>query len=111
MKSRICLSLALLLVFSAGIVSPLQAAEARYDRVDVYGEPDTPTRTVDPTDDPSDETQGDPDGWLGGQNFAPTKPNPDGSGLMVEPDSETSDTFVKTMEQLILRTMLYVGLR
>ena len=76
MKSRMIMVMALLLVFSAGLVQPLHAAEC----VVVQSEDlDLSVRAIQgcSTDDgPGDtgETLGDPDGWLGGQNFRPPPP-------------------------------------
>ena len=76
MKSRMIMVMALLLVFSAGLVQPLHAAECVVVQTH---ELDLAVRGLEGpgTDDgPGDsgETQGDPDGWLGGQNFRPSPP-------------------------------------
>ena len=76
MKSRVTIVLALLLVFSAGLVEPLHAAQR--DVLQTM-ELDDSAKVVSPSVDdcgPGDtgETQGDPDGWLGGQNLRPSPP-------------------------------------
>ena len=76
MKSRMMMIMALLLVFSAGLVQPVHAAE----RVVVHTpELDVPAKGFHGSQNgngpgETGETQGDPDGWLGGQNFRPTPP-------------------------------------
>lgn len=77
MKSRMTVIMALLLAFSAGLVQPSLAA----DRVGIQCQeldltasgPENPT-TSDTQPGDTGETLGDPDGWLGGQNFRPTPP-------------------------------------
>ena len=87
MKSRMIMVMALLLVFSAGLVQPLHAAE----RVVVQSEQlDLSLRGIDissTNDGPGEtgETQGDPDGWLGGQNLRPTPPPTTGDDLAQAP--------------------------
>ena len=76
MKSRMIMVMALLLVFSAGLVQPLHAAECVVVQTQ---ELDLAVRGLEgsSTDDgpgETGETQGDPDGWLGGQNLRPSPP-------------------------------------
>jgi hypothetical protein len=87
MKSRMIMVMALLLVFSAGLAQPLHAAE----RVVIQTqELDCPARgghdsLLTGGSGETGETQGDPDGWLGGQNFRPTPPLSDGDDLEQAP--------------------------
>jgi len=76
MKSRVIMVMALLLVFSAGLVQPLYAAECVVVQTQ---ELDLAVRGIESSstaNGPGEtgETQGDPDGWLGGQNFRPSPP-------------------------------------
>jgi len=76
MKSRMILIMALLWVFSAGLVQPLHAAECvvvQTEEMDLASRGGTGS-TVDEGPGETGETQGDPDGWLGGQNLRPLPP-------------------------------------
>jgi hypothetical protein len=76
MKSRMIMLMALLLVFSAGLVQPLHAAECVGIQTLELDQPAKGPRDTSSQDGPGDtgETLGDPDGWLGGQNFRPSPP-------------------------------------
>ena len=76
MKSRMIMVMALLLVFSAGLVQPLHAAEFVGVKTMELDQPTKGPHAPSSQDGPGEtgETQGDPDGWLGGQNFRPSPP-------------------------------------
>ena len=77
MKSRMTIIMALLLVFSAGLAEPLHAAQR--DALQTMELDDSVLKINCPSTDDSGpgetgDTLGDPDGWLGGQNFRPAPP-------------------------------------
>jgi hypothetical protein len=74
MKSRVSIILALLLVFSTGLMEPLHAAERATTQTSGSDREfcGPPVGGGDHGD--TGETQGDPDGWLGGQNLRPAPP-------------------------------------
>lgn len=77
MRSRITAIMALLLVFSAGLVQPCLAVdhvEFQCPELDLTVRVSGNTTTSDEGPGETGETLGDPDGWLGGQNFRPTPP-------------------------------------
>ena len=77
MKSRMTIIMALLLVFSAGLAEPLHAAPRESLQSMELDDPvkKSTCPSVDETGPgETGETLGDPDGWLGGQNFRPSPP-------------------------------------
>jgi hypothetical protein len=77
MKSRMTIILALLLVLSAGLAEPSHAAQS--DVLQSMQLDDSARKITCPLADDSGpgetgDTLGDPDGWLGGQNFRPSPP-------------------------------------
>jgi len=77
MKSQVRIVLALLLVFSAGLVQPCLAVdhvEFQCPELDLTVRVSGNTTTSDEGPGETGEILGDPDGWLGGQNFRPTPP-------------------------------------
>ena len=77
MMSRLTIILALLLVFSTGLAEPLYAAQR--DTLQSMELDDSAMKIICPSADDSGpgetgDTLGDPDGWLGGQNFRPSPP-------------------------------------
>jgi hypothetical protein len=75
MKSRVSITLALLVIFSTGLAVPLHAAEwdsILSGQIDVSGKEQLGSTETGPGE--TGETLGDPDGWLGGQNYRPLPP-------------------------------------
>ena len=107
MKSRVSILLALLVVFSVGLAEPLHASERDWvqtEQLSVDGKDRPSSSDTGPGD--TGETQGDPDGWLGGQNLRPTPPVV--SGLEYDDGASREMT---AMESLFLWFLMFLGLR
>lgn len=107
MKSRVSIILALLVVFSVGLAEPLHASEldwVRTGQLAVDGKGRTSSSDTGPGD--TGETQGDPDGWLGGQNLRPTPP------VVSDLESDDGDSPEMTaMQNLYFWFLVFLGLR
>lgn len=107
MKSQVRIVLALLLVFSAGLAAPSFAGAANATRSSELVCPAS-VRAADQavtSRGPGDiaETDGDPDGWLGGQNLRPTPPIESGS-------DEESLLGVGPLNNFLYFILIFIGL-
>ncbi len=106
MKSRVSIILALVVIFSAGLAEPLQAAER--DSI-LFGQWDLTGRETlsSPDSGPGEtgETLGDPDGWLGGQNLRPLPPMT--SGMRID----TTESPEWGLERLLFWFLMIIGMR
>ena len=86
MKSQVRIVLALLLVLSSGLAVPSFAGDADAIPSSELVRPVKGSNDTIKSADDTGETNGDPDGWLGGQNLRPVPPVESGSdeedGLM-----------------------------
>lgn len=108
MKSRASIILALLVVFSVGLAGPLHASERSWvqtEQLSITGK-ESPATTSESGPGDTGETQGDPDGWLGGQNLRPTPPITTSMGLE-SPESRETISF----ESLFTWFLMFIGLR
>lgn len=102
MKSQVRIVLALLVVFSAGLIATSHAGESEAART---SELDIPVKVIDSGNGPADvvETDGDPDGWLGGQNLRPLPPINSGS-------AGTDSSGAPMMQSLLTFFLMFIGI-
>ena len=106
MKSRVSIILALLVIFSAGLADPLHAAERESilsGQLAFSGKEQPSSSDSGPGE--TEETLGDPDGWLGGQNFRPAPPN--ATGMVID----TTESPEWTVGRLFSWFLMIIGIR
>ncbi|RKZ05606.1 hypothetical protein DRQ53_02675 [bacterium] len=104
MKSQFSIILALLVLCSVGFVAPADAGDDdafRTFQVELTGQVIAP-RDSSPAGG-AEETDGDPDGWLGGQNVRPAPPIIKGEGLGFDPGGGLFERFFALF-------LMYIGI-
>jgi hypothetical protein len=106
MKSRVSIILALLVIFSAGLADPLHATERESilpAQMDDSGTEQLSFAETGPGE--TGETLGDPDGWLGGQNYRPLPPITEGMEI------DTTESPDWSLESLLFWFLMIIGMR
>jgi hypothetical protein len=109
MKSHVSIIMALLVIFSAGLAEPLHAAERNSIfsvQLDDSAREQPSLSNTGPGD--TEEALGDPDGWLGGQNYRPVTSDPLGTDSM---EVEISESPSWTIGKILLWFLMIIGMR